>query len=95
MRLVPASSLTNGMLSAPCSSIARLSLPTSRLPLNGKSLVVFMPSSMRSSITAPPFRVMCALVVVKWKFIGTMLPGLTSVDAMMCSQARPWWAGRK
>ena len=32
---------------------------------------------------------MCAFAVVKWKFIGTTLPGLTKVSASMLSQARP------
>lgn len=38
---------------------------------------------------------MCALVVVKWKFIGTTSPGLTKAMAMMFSQARPWCAGSR
>ena len=67
----------------------------SKLPLKGSVLRGSNPERQTSSSTRPPKRVICAFVVVKWKFIGITSPGLTNASAKMFSQARPWCAGKK
>ena len=67
----------------------------SRLPLNGASDLIRRASSVNNSLTVPPASSTWALVVVKWKFIGTTPPCRMNACEMMCSAARPWWAGRK
>ena len=76
-RLVPASTRTKGIFSTPTFWMRASRRGMSKLPLKGQSLAGARPSLTMSSSTAPPRRVMWALVVVKWKFMGTTSPGLT------------------
>ena len=68
---------TKETFSGPSSLMALRSSLRSKLPLNGSSVWGIRPFLSTSSTTSPPRRVMCALAVVKWKFIRAYIPGFT------------------